>query len=104
MGRLVYGSMSVTLDGFFADAEGGIGWAPPPEDDVHRLSNQQVREHAAIVMGRGLYEMMIPYWYDLLKSGEGGEIEQEFAGVWDEIPKFVASRSLTEVHETCELI
>jgi dihydrofolate reductase len=95
--------MSVTLDGYFADADGGIGWTVP-EDEVHRLANQQVKEHAAIVMGRGLYEMMVPYWYDLLKSGDGGEIEQEFAQVWDEIPKFVASRTLTEVHETCELI
>jgi dihydrofolate reductase len=95
--------MSVTLDGFFADEDGGIGWTMP-EPEVHRLSNQQVREHAAIVMGRGLYEMMVPFWFDLRKSGDGGEIEQEFAEVWDEIPKYVASRTLTEVHETCELI
>ncbi|HMU26142.1 MAG TPA: dihydrofolate reductase family protein [Solirubrobacterales bacterium] len=103
MGRLIYGSMSITLDGYFADADGGIGWTVP-EDEVHRLANQQVRGHAAVIMGRGLYEMMVPYWYDLLGSGEGGEIEQEFAMVWDEIPKFVASRTLTAVHETCQLI
>lgn len=103
MGRLIYGSMSVTLDGYFADAGGGIDFSMP-EDEVHRLANQQVRDHAAIVMGRGLYEMMVPYWFDLLQSGEGGEIDQEFAQVWSEIPKFVASRTLTGVHETCELI
>ena len=103
MGRLIYGSMSITLDGYFADADGGIGWTVP-EDEVHRLANRQVKEHAAIVMGRRLYEMMVPYWHDVLKSGEGGEIEQEFARVWDEIPKFVASRTLDGVHETCELI
>ncbi|MCB0870870.1 MAG: dihydrofolate reductase family protein [Solirubrobacterales bacterium] len=103
MGRLVYGSMSVSLDGFFAKADGGIDWSVP-EDEVHRLSNQQVREHAAIVMGRGLYEMMVPYWHDLLESGEGDEISQDFAEAWDELPKFVASRTLTEVHGSCELI
>lgn len=103
MGRLIYGSMSVTLDGFFADTDGGIGWTVP-EDEVHRLSNRQVRDHAAIVMGRGLYEIMVPYWHDLLKSGEDGEIAREFAQIWDETPKFVASRTLTEVHETCALI
>lgn len=103
MGRLIYGSMSVTLDGYFADPDGGIGWGVP-EAEVHRLSNQQVRDHAAIVMGRGLYEMMVPYWHELLQSGDGGEIEQEFAEVWDEIPKYVASRTLTGVHESCELI
>jgi dihydrofolate reductase len=103
MGRLIYGSMSVTLDGFFADEDGGIGWTMP-EDEVHRASNRQTRDLAAIVMGRGLYEMMVPYWYDLLKSGEGDDIGQEFAEAWDRLPKFVASRTLTEVHETCELI
>ena len=103
MGRLIYGSMSVSLDGFFEAADVGIQWTVP-EDEVHRLSNRQVREHAAIIMGRGLYEMMVPYWHDLLDSGQGGEIEQEFAQVWAEIPKFVASRTLTGVHETCELI
>lgn len=103
MGRLIYGSMTVSLDGYFENSEGGIDWSVP-EDEVHRLSNQQVRDHAAIVMGRGLYEMMVPYWHDLLISGEGGEIEQEFAQVWAEIPKYVASRSLTEVHDSCELI
>jgi len=95
--------MSVTLDGYCSDVNGGIGWTVP-EPEVHQLSNQQVREHVAIVMGRGLYEMMVPYWHDLLATGEGGEIEQEFAQVWAEIPKYVASRTLTEVHESCELI
>ncbi|HMT06243.1 MAG TPA: dihydrofolate reductase family protein [Solirubrobacterales bacterium] len=103
MGRLIYGSMSVSLDGFFEAADVGIAWTVP-EDEVHRLSNKQVSEHAAIIMGRGLYEVMVPYWHDLLDSGEGGEIEQEFAQVWAEIPKFVASRTLTDVHESCELI
>lgn len=103
MGRLIYGSMSVTLDGFYADADGGIAWTVP-EDEVHKRSNQQVEEHAAIVMGRGLYEIMVPYWYDLLKSGEGDQIGQEFARVWDRLPKFVASRTLNEVHDTCQLI
>lgn len=103
MGRLIYGSMSVSLDGFFTDPAGGIGWTVP-EDDVHRLSNQQASQHAAIVMGRGLYEVMVPYWHSLLESGEGDEVGLEFARIWDELPKFVASRTLTEVHETCELI
>lgn len=103
MGRLIYGSMSVSLDGFYESPDTGIDWTVP-EDEVHRLANQQVKDHAAIVMGRGLYEVMVPYWHDLLDTGEGGEIEQEFARVWDEIPKFVASRTLTDVHQTCELI
>lgn len=103
MGRLIYGSMSVSLDGYFENAEGGIDWTVP-EPEVHQMSNELVREHAAIVMGRGLYEMMVPYWHDLLNSGEGGEIEQDFARAWAGLPKFVASRTLTEVHESCELI
>ena len=61
------------------------GWTVP-EDEVHRPANQQVRGHAAVIMGRGLYEMMVPILVRPPGSGEGGEIEQEFAMVWDEIP------------------
>ncbi|MFT3901422.1 MAG: dihydrofolate reductase family protein [Gordonia sp. (in: high G+C Gram-positive bacteria)] len=103
MARLIYASMTVSLDGFFEDADGGIGWSTP-EDELHRASNEQVASLAAIVMGRRLYDVMVPYWHDLLTDPAAPEVEREFAQVWDRLPKYVASRTLTDVHPSCELI
>lgn len=102
MGRLVRACV-VSADGYYEDAEGTIEWSLP-EPELHRHANQSVGNLAGIVMGRGLYEMMVPYWHDLLETGEGDEIGQEFARGWAELPKYVASRTLTEVHESCQLI
>lgn len=102
MGRLIRAGV-VSLDGYYEDAEGTIEWSMP-EPELHSYANQMIGELTAIVMGRRLYEMMVPYWYDTLKSGEGDEIGLEFARAWDTLPKYVVSRTLSEVHETCTLI
>lgn len=102
MGRLIFGAM-VSLDGYIEDADGKIDWSAP-EEGLHALANRQAEASAGFVMGRKLYEMMVPYWHDFLAAGEGDEVELEFARIWAEKPKFVASRTLTEVHESCELI
>ncbi|MCB0859395.1 MAG: dihydrofolate reductase family protein [Solirubrobacterales bacterium] len=102
MGRLVRASM-VSIDGFYEDADGTIEWGMP-EPELHSFANEKVGDLAAIVMGRRLYEVMVPYWHETLESGEGDEIGLEFARLWDRLPKYVASRTLTEVHESCRLI
>jgi len=102
MGRLVRAGV-VSLDGYYEDAAGTIDWSVP-EPDLHRYANRMVGEVAGIVMGRRLYEAMVPYWHDVLAAGDADGISLEFARIWDRIPKYVASRSLTEVHETCTLL
>jgi len=102
MGRLVRAGV-ISLDGYYEDAEGEIGWSTP-EPDLHRHANKVVGELAGIVMGRRLYEAMVPYWHDVLAAGKDDEISMEFAELWDRLPKYVASRSLTEVHESCTLL
>ena len=102
MGRLIRAGV-VSLDGYYEDAEGTINWSEP-EPDLHQFANDVVGELDGIVMGRRLYEMMVPYWHDVLVSGDDEEIAMDFARKWESIPKYVASRTLTEVHETCTLI
>jgi hypothetical protein len=45
MRKLIY-SMSVSLDGFIAGPQGEIDWSPPDEQ-LHRFHNEQVREIGA---------------------------------------------------------
>lgn len=107
MARLIRASM-VSLDGYYEDAEGTIEWSPP-EPELHAHANRTVAGLSGIVMGRRLYESMVPVWHEVLVTGEffgepAAETEREFARAWDALPKFVASRTLNEVHESCHLI
>ena len=60
MGTLSY-TMSISLDGYIEDVTGGIAFSEPDEE-VHRFANQQTRESAALLFGRGLYEVMEEFW------------------------------------------
>ena len=60
MGSLSY-TMSISLDGYIEDVTGGIAFSEPDEE-VHRFANQQTRETAAFLFGRGLYEVMEEFW------------------------------------------
>ena len=56
MGILSY-AMSISLDGYIEDGTGSIAFSRPDEE-VHRFANQQARETAAFLFGRGLYDVM----------------------------------------------
>jgi dihydrofolate reductase len=90
--KLVY-SMAVSLDGFIAGPGGEIDWAAP-DRELHRFHNEQMREIGVHLCGRRLYETML-YW----ESAEDrpSEVGQEFAGIWQRLPKVVFSSSLERV-------
>jgi dihydrofolate reductase len=58
MGKILY-SMNVSLDGYVEDPNGSIAFSAPDED-VHRMANEQVRQAAALLFGRRLYEVRRP--------------------------------------------
>jgi dihydrofolate reductase len=103
MGRLVFGWMGVSLDGFVEDETGDFGWGAPHED-VHRMANEWVRELSAMVVGRRMYETMEPYWPDAAKQTDLPEVEAEFARVYMETPRVVISDSLESVGEGVRLV
>jgi hypothetical protein len=63
---LIY-SMSVSVDGFIADREGGFGWTVP-SDELFRFHTAQVRELGAYLLGRRLYETMLVWETDPVAS------------------------------------
>ena len=96
---LIY-SMSVSVDGFIADREGGFGWTVPNEEQF-RFHVAQVRELGGYLCGRRLYETMLPWETD--PSMRDNELGAAFADVWCAIPKVVFSRTLDSVQGNARL-
>ncbi len=92
--------MSVSVDGFVADRDGGFAWSAPSEDQF-RFSLAQIGELGAYLCGRRLYETMLPWETDpLMRSTPLGDA---FADVWAALPKVVFSRTLDHVEGNARL-
>jgi dihydrofolate reductase len=96
--RKVIFSIGVSLDGFIAGRNGEIDWAAPDEE-LHRFHNEQSRELGVHLCGRRLYETMLPWE----TAERGPSAEGEFAGIWQELPKIVFSRTLEAVEGNARL-
>jgi dihydrofolate reductase len=96
---LIY-SMSVSVDGFIADRDGGFGWAVPDEE-LFGFHLARVRELGCHLCGRKLYETMLAWETD--PSLRDTELHAAFADVWYALPKVVFSRTLDSVHGNARL-
>src|SRR3954471_10076158 len=101
MGILSY-AMSISLDGYIEDPAGSIAFSEPDED-LHRFANQQTRETAAFLFGRGLYDVMEEFW-TAPERADGPEVEAEFAREYAATPRIVFSDSLESVAPGCRLV
>ena len=101
MGALNY-AMNISLDGYIEDPTGGIDFSEPDEE-VHRFANEQARETAAFLFGRGLYDVMEEYWTSPERT-DGHEVEAEFAREYAATPRIVFSDSLESVAPGCRLV
>ncbi len=99
MGAVIY-SMSVSLDGFIAGPDGDIGWAAP-DQELMRFHVEQTREIGAHLLGRRLYEDMLPW--ETAEATRTGPAELEFARIWKAIPKVVFSTTLEQVRGQARL-
>ena len=90
MAKLIYNTF-LSLDGFNADEKGNFDWAAPDEE-VHGFVNELIRPVATYLYGRRMYETMV-YWET---SGDGSEIERDFAGIWRSAGKVVYSSTLQQ--------
>jgi dihydrofolate reductase len=96
---LIY-SMSVSVDGFIADREGGFGWTAP-SDELFRFHTELVGEIGGYLLGRRLYETMLVWETD--PSLRDDELRAAFADVWCALPKVVFSRTLDSVQGNARL-
>jgi dihydrofolate reductase len=96
---LIY-SMNVSVDGFIADRNGDFAWTVP-SDEQFGFHVAQVSELGGYLLGRRLYEAMLPWETD--PSMRVDELRAAFADAWCAIPKVVFSRTLDSVQGNARL-
>ena len=88
--RLAY-YITLSVDGMYAEPDGGLGHFEPSEDE-HRYANELVHEAGDLVSGRVMYEIM-EYWDTIdIDDPATTDVEREFATYWRATPKHVVSR------------
>jgi dihydrofolate reductase len=95
MPEVIYTMGGVSADGYIVGPDGRFDWSMPDEG-LHRFHNEQTRELAGYLLGRRLYETML-YWETVDEDPAAGEIERDFAAIWQALPKVVFSRTLDSV-------
>ena len=92
--------MSVSVDGFITDREGGFEWTAPSEE-LFRFHTALVSELGGYLLGRRLYEAMLVWETD--PSLRDNESRAAFADLWCAIPKVVFSHTLESVQGNARL-
>lgn len=99
--RRVSCSLGISLDGYVAGPDGGFAWSEPDEE-VFRFATEEVRQLGVHLLGRRLYETML-YWETAAQDPALGDLEREFAALWNALPKVVLSTTLSSVEGSYEL-
>lgn len=84
-------AINMTADGYFGH-EDGIA-----DEELHEYFTELLRNADILVMGRKMYQLMVPYWPDVAKSQSGTKAENEFARTFDSLDKIVFSTTLKHV-------
>lgn len=87
---LVFNNISV--DGLFADAEGGVGWAKRDSEELTEYVKQVRGDISTYLFGRATYQMFAGFW----PTPAGKAVNPYFAKILNEGRKVVFSKSLRE--------
>ena len=101
MTRTVTYSLGMSLDGYIAGPDGTFDW-PGFSEEIFRHSIDEAKDVGVHLMGRKLYETML-YWEEPEHQAEFGDVEREWADLWNPLPKVVFSRTITEVRGSARL-
>jgi dihydrofolate reductase len=94
LAKLIY-SMLTSLDGYVADRDGNFEWAMP-DDEVHTFVNDLERGVGTYLLGRRMYEVMIP-WETMHTLPDPPPFVLDFAKIWQAADKVVYSTTLEAV-------
>jgi len=87
MRKLIF-AINTTLDGCVDHTKQFV------DEEAFEYSAHLMREADLLVFGRKTYQLMVPYWPDVLKNPSETKADREFARAFDSINKIVFSRSL----------
>jgi len=93
MAKLTY-VVQMSVDGYVADAAGKFDWAAPDEE-VHSFVNDLMRRAGTLLLGRRMYEVLVPWEDPAIAIGEP-ECIADFHRIWLSTDKIVFSRTLRE--------
>jgi dihydrofolate reductase len=92
MRKVIYG-INMTLDGC-CDHTKVVG-----HEEIHEYFTDLMRDVDLLVYGRKTYELMVPFWPDVAKKQSMSKVSNEFARIFDSIPKLVFSQTLDWVED-----
>ena len=101
--RKVIYSLSVSLDGFIEDRDGGLGWVTADEE-MHAFVSQQEAEIDTHLYGRRMYETMSAFWPTADQDPNNPPYVHEYARIWRGMKKVVFSRTLAQVGAGARLV
>jgi dihydrofolate reductase len=87
MRKLIF-AINTTLDGCVDHTKQFV------DEEALAYNAQLLRDADLLVFGRKTYQLMVPYWPDVLKNPSETKADHEFARAFDSINKIVFSRSL----------
>jgi dihydrofolate reductase len=91
--RNVIFAINITLDGCVDHTKQSV------DEETLEYFTHLTREADLQVFGRKTYQLMVPYWPDVLKNQSETKADTEFARAFDSINKIVFSRSLDRAED-----
>src|SRR6187402_2430725 len=91
--RKIVAFEQVSLDGFFVDARGDMNWAHKQDAEWNAFAASNASGGGALLFGRVTYEMMAGFWPTPMAMKSMPEVAEGM----NNLPKFVASRTLDQV-------
>ena len=92
MRKLIF-AINITLDGCVDHTKQFV------DEETLEYFTHLTREVDLQVFGRKTYQLMVPYWPEVLKNQSETKADTEFARVFDSINKIVFSRSLDRTED-----
>ena len=92
MRNLIF-AINITLDGCVDHTTQSV------DEEKLEYFTQLTREADLQIFGRKTYQLMVPYWPEVLKNQSESKAEIEFARAFDSINKLVFSRSLARAED-----
>jgi dihydrofolate reductase len=91
--RNVIFAINITLDGCCDHTKQAV------DEEKLEYFTQLTREADLQVFGRKTYQLMVPYWPDVLKNPSETKADTEFARAFDSLRKIVFTRSLDHAED-----